>query len=84
MELFFESIRLINKAKPVFWKLHADRIRETLSFLNLDLKVSNDELVVQIMELAKQNEIEQGGRARIICWRAGVGKYSPVSSKPSI
>lgn len=75
----FESIRLIN-GKPVFWKLHADRIRETLSFLQLDLKISNDDLVIQILELAKLNGVSKGGRARIICWRGGAGKYSPVDS----
>lgn len=75
----FESIRLIN-GKPVFWKLHAERVRTTLEFLQMDLQVSDQELRSQILQLAKVNAVEQGGRARIIAWRGGAGKYSPVSS----
>lgn len=45
----------------------------------MELEVPYEDLKLQILQLAKENGVEQGGRARVIVWRGGAGKYSPVS-----
>ena len=74
----FETVRLIN-GKPVFMPDHFTRLTHGLSNLQMliDPSFSLKNLTLQIKELSLKNNIAEGGRCRITCFRNPGGYYSP-------
>ncbi len=74
----FESIRLINGEAP-FLRLHYERLVETTQFLKINLpeSLSYEGFKSQINLLAKTNNVNEGGYARLTIFRNDGGFYQP-------
>lgn len=75
---FFESIRLIN-GKPVFVQHHFKRIQDTAAALSIHVPphFTAASLENQLVAIAEQNNISQGGRIRLTVSRIPGGTYLP-------
>ena len=73
---FFESIRLVN-GKPIFLSEHFKRLTSAFNFFGFDLPESLvfNKLKEGIGQLAAQNGVLAGGKARLIVWRKPGGLY---------
>jgi branched-chain amino acid aminotransferase len=78
---FFESIRIRN-GKPLFVEEHSKRLSKTLAALKMQKPVdfTSDYFSSVVEQLAKENGIEQGGRARLTFYRDGSGFYQSESN----
>lgn len=78
---FFESIRLVN-GKPIHLEHHFSRILDSLKAYRIErhLNFSLQYLEKEIIDLAKKNEIDKGGRVRITFTRKGPGTYLPLEN----
>jgi branched-subunit amino acid aminotransferase/4-amino-4-deoxychorismate lyase len=78
---FFESIRLVD-GSPIFLEDHFSRILDSLKAYRIDrhLNFSLQYLEKEITDLAKKNDIKNGGRVRITFTRKGPGTYLPLEN----
>ena len=75
----FETIRIV-EGKPFNLDSHYKRIVEGLDLLKISMPdFSVAYLKEQIKELAENNSVKKGGRARLSIFRQGTGAYAPVS-----
>lgn len=72
---FFESIKIINSI-PINLSLHLNRIKHSLNVLHLTNKYISKDIVDQIQNLIKSNQILNGS-LKINISRSGNGKYLP-------
>lgn len=79
---FFESIRLIN-GKGIFLENHYTRLVEATRVLQMELfpDFTFDYFQEQIDRLARENNITEGGRARLVIYRNDGGLYKPDSNR---
>ena len=75
----FETIRIV-EGTPFNLDSHYKRIVEGLDLLKISMAdFSLADLKEQIKELAENNSVKKGGRARLSIFRQGTGAYAPVS-----
>ena len=75
----FETIRIV-EGKPFNLESHYKRIIEGLDILKINMAdFSLSYLNEQIKELAENNSVNKGGRARLSIFRQGTGAYAPIS-----
>ncbi len=75
----FETIRIV-EGTPFNLDSHYKRIVEGLDLLKISMAdFSLADLKEQIKELAENNSVKKGGRARLSIFRQGAGAYAPVS-----
>ena len=75
----FETIRIV-EGTPFNLDSHYKRIVEGLDLLKISMAdFSLADLKEQIKELAENNSVKKGGRARLSLFRQGAGAYAPVS-----
>ena len=81
---FFESIRIKN-GKALFVEEHCKRLDKTLAALKMQKPGHFTAYYFSsaVMQLAKANGIEQGGRARLTFYRDGSGFYQSESNAAS-
>jgi len=81
---FFESIR-IKKGKPLFVEEHCKRLDKTIATLKMQKPgyFTPEYFSSAVEKLANQNEIRQGGRARLTFYRDGSGFYQSESNAAS-
>jgi len=78
----FESIRIIN-GRPCFLDNHLNRMKLGLQALDISPgpDFDLDRLEGELFALIKENDINQGGRARITVSRAPGGRYNPTTEE---
>ena len=81
---FFESIR-IKSGKPLFVEEHCKRLDKTLAALKMQKPnyFTANYFSAAVVQLAKENKIEQGGRARLTFYRDGTGFYQSETNTVS-
>lgn len=81
---FFESIRIKN-GKALFVPEHFQRLTKTLAALKMQKPIgfTQETFSEVVQELAKENKIHNGGRARLTFYRNGSGFYQAESDDAS-
>ncbi|WP_439882903.1 aminotransferase class IV [Pontibacter sp. MBLB2868] len=79
---FFETVMVVDGALR-FWQDHKDRMQEASETLRLELPAYFFSKAVEetLLALALKNNLQQHGRLKLKCWRAGAGLYTPATNE---
>ena len=80
---FFETIKIID-SKIFNFNNHYNRIVATSSFLDMNFFIKKEYLRDQLIKLILKNNINKGGKLKIVFFRNSIGKYLPEKNSSNI